>query len=87
MAKYPIGLLEEELKNKVAADWFAAYDTTRIVNQWRANRAASGDVDAWMDANAANRAWNACAIVTDKRYLWNAQSSGTCFLRRQGLFR
>ena len=22
MAKYPIGLLEEELKNKVAADWF-----------------------------------------------------------------
>ena len=24
MAKYPIGMLEEELKNKVAADWFAA---------------------------------------------------------------
>ena len=31
MAKYPIGLLEEELKNKVAADGFAAYDTTRII--------------------------------------------------------
>ena len=25
MARYPTGLLEEELKNKVAADWFAAY--------------------------------------------------------------
>ena len=33
MAKYPIGLLEEELKNKVAADWFAAYDTTRIIGK------------------------------------------------------
>ena len=33
MAKYPVGLLEEELKNKVAADWFAAYDTTRIIGK------------------------------------------------------
>ena len=33
MAKYPTGLLEEELKNKVAADWFAAYDTTRIIGK------------------------------------------------------
>ena len=33
MAKYPIGLLEEELKNKVAADWFAAFDTTRIIGK------------------------------------------------------
>lgn len=33
MSKYPIGLLEEELKNKVAADWFAAYDTTRIIGK------------------------------------------------------
>ena len=33
MTKYPIGLLEEELKNKVAADWFAAFDTTRIIGK------------------------------------------------------
>ena len=33
VAKYPVGLLEEELKNKVAADWFAAYDTTRIIGK------------------------------------------------------
>ena len=33
MAKYSVGLLEEELKNKVAADWFAAYDTTRIIGK------------------------------------------------------
>ena len=33
MAKYDHKLLEEELKNKVAADWFAAYDTTRIIGK------------------------------------------------------
>ena len=33
MARYQTGLLEEELKNKVAADWFAAYDTTRIIGK------------------------------------------------------
>ena len=33
MARCPTGLLEEELKNKVAADWFAAYDTTRIIGK------------------------------------------------------
>ena len=33
VAKYSVGLLEEELKNKVAADWFAAYDTTRIIGK------------------------------------------------------
>ena len=31
MAKYDPKLLEEVLKNKVAADWFAAFDTTRII--------------------------------------------------------
>lgn len=35
---------------------------------WRANRAAKGD-EAWMDANAANHAWNACAIDRD-RYVY-----------------
>ena len=43
---------------------------TRIVNQWRTNRAASGDVNAWMDANAANHAWNACAIVKGQKYVY-----------------
>ena len=43
---------------------------TRIINHWRANRAASGDVDAWMDANAANHAWNACAIVKGQKYVY-----------------
>ena len=33
MARYEQTLLEEELKNKVAADWFAAYDTTRIIGK------------------------------------------------------
>ena len=33
MAKYDHKLLEEELKNKVAADWFAAFDTTRIIGK------------------------------------------------------
>ena len=28
---YPTSLREEELKNKVAADWFGAFDCTRIV--------------------------------------------------------
>ena len=31
MAKYDKGIREGELKNKVAADWFSAYDTTREV--------------------------------------------------------
>ena len=28
---YPTSLREEELKNKVAADWFGAFDCTRII--------------------------------------------------------
>ena len=31
MAKYDKGIREGELKNKVAADWFSAYDTTREI--------------------------------------------------------
>lgn len=29
-----------------------------------------GDVDAWMMANADNRAWNACAIVKGEKYVY-----------------
>ena len=29
--RYPLGIREEELKNKVAADWFGAFDTSRII--------------------------------------------------------
>ncbi len=42
---------------------------TRIINHWRTNRAVAGDVDAWMAANAANKAWNACAIVKGDRFV------------------
>ena len=44
--------------------------STRIINQWRTTRAASGDVNAWMDANAANHAWNACTIVKGQKYVY-----------------
>ena len=42
----------------------------RIANSWRANRVAVGDVEAWMAANADNRAWHACAIIKGDRYLY-----------------
>ena len=29
-----------------------------------------GDVDAWMEANASNKAWNACAIVKGQKYVF-----------------
>ena len=35
MAKYDPGLREEELKLKVAADWFAAFDTEKIVSSFQ----------------------------------------------------
>ena len=41
-----------------------------IVSAWLADRAAKGDVAAWMDANAARRAWNACAIVKGQKYVY-----------------
>ena len=43
---------------------------TRIIRSWIANRAALGDTDAWMKANADNRAWNACAIEKNNRYVY-----------------
>ena len=30
-ARYPLAIREEELKNKVAADWFPNFDTTQII--------------------------------------------------------
>ena len=32
MAKYDLNIREEELKNKVAKDWFSNYDTTQIID-------------------------------------------------------
>ena len=29
--RYPLSIREEELKNKVAADWFGAFDCSRII--------------------------------------------------------
>ena len=46
---------------------------TRIIRSWIANRAALGDTDAWMKANADNRAWNACAIEKNNRYIYFKQ--------------
>jgi len=43
--------------------------TTRIISAWKNNR-ASGDIDAWMNANRDNKAWNACAIEKDVRYVY-----------------
>ena len=42
----------------------------RIMNSWVANRGSIGEVGAWMKANANNKAWNACAIVKDQKYLY-----------------
>ena len=42
----------------------------RIIQSWLANRSIMSDVDAWLKANANNRAWNACAIVKGERYLY-----------------
>lgn len=42
----------------------------RIMRSWVASRGTLGDVGAWMRANAENRAWNACAIVKDQKYLF-----------------
>lgn len=41
-----------------------------MINRLKTNRAASGDVNAWMDANEANHAWNACAIVKGQKYVY-----------------
>ena len=43
---------------------------TRIINSWVSNRGTLGDVNAWMKANADNRAWNACVIVKDEKFLY-----------------
>ena len=42
----------------------------RIIRAWLANRGRLGDVNAWMEANCANCAWNACAIVKDEKYVY-----------------
>ncbi len=51
----------------------------QIVQLWQANCGSLGDVDAWMKANADNRAWNACAIVDGTA----VARSGRCGKRRQ----
>jgi hypothetical protein len=42
----------------------------RIINSWLTLRSLLGDVGAWMQANADNRAWNACAIVKGEKYVF-----------------
>ena len=41
-----------------------------IVTAWLANRAASDDVTAWMNANNFRRGRNACAIVKGQKYVY-----------------
>ena len=43
---------------------------TRIIQSWIAKRAALGDIEAWMQANKENHAWNACAIEKGERYVY-----------------
>lgn len=42
----------------------------RIIQAWIANRSSMGNANAWMKANADNRAWNACAIVKGQKYVY-----------------
>lgn len=42
----------------------------RIVRSWAGSRGDLGDVAAWMNANRANNAWNACAIVKGQKYVY-----------------
>lgn len=44
--------------------------TTAIINSWVVNQASGHEVDAWMNANAANLAWHACAIVKGEKYVY-----------------
>lgn len=45
----------------------------RMMSSWLSQRAALGDVNAWMEANRVNRAWNACAIVKGRKYVYFRQ--------------
>lgn len=44
--------------------------SSAIITSWISQRGALGDIDAWMKANADNRAWNACAIENDEKYVY-----------------
>jgi len=55
---YPLTIREEELKNKVAADFFAAYDSTRIIGNIDFCIAPAGNDRAsylWAEAKKGNR--------------------------------
>lgn len=42
----------------------------RMISNWTETRKTMGDVDAWMKANADNRAWNVCAIVKGGKHVY-----------------
>ena len=42
----------------------------RIMQAWISYRQTMDDAEAWMRANAENKAWNACAIVKGEKYLY-----------------
>jgi hypothetical protein len=54
-------------------NWYAPTDVqgaTSIISTWLANRVASGNVNAWRDANKNSAGWNACVIVKNTSYLY-----------------
>jgi len=54
-------------------NWYAPTDmqgATSIISTWLANRVASGNVNAWRDANKNSAGWNACVIVKNTSYLY-----------------
>lgn len=44
-----------------------------IITDWISKRDSLGDIDAWMEANRERRAWNACAIEKDVKYVYFKQ--------------
>ena len=55
----------------------------RIASSWLTLRGSIGDVDAWMQANADNVAWNACAIVKNQKYVYFKKIVRGFWLKRE----
>ena len=57
--------------------------SARIVRTWLMLRSPLGDVDAWMQANANNVAWNACAIIKNQKYVYFKKIVRGFWLKRE----
>ena len=69
---YPLSLREEELKNKVAADWFGSFDCTRIIGNidFYADT-ATGEVEEWTDVVTGRVSRTLSIAGCDFNPLWN----------------